>query len=87
MVEFKNKEEIKGWLVDMENQITLLKANLVCEERKCMVVKSSTSGFVYRSDALSNLKSIKDCADMVSRYLADDKPPKPCEPPIVREKL
>lgn len=68
-MEFKNEKMIKEWIVNLENHVTLLKANLICEKRQCSIMEKTTDGFVYKDDAKQAIQSIKDSAEMISQYL------------------
>jgi len=70
MIEFKDEDMINEWLVDLENYVTLLKANIECNKRKCTVVASNTDGFVYKDDIRNAVTNIRSCASMVGRYAA-----------------
>ncbi len=69
MIDFKNEKNINEWMVDLENHVTLLKANLECDKRKCTVVEKTTSGFIFKKNILDATESIKNCASMVEQYL------------------
>lgn len=69
MITFKNKKAINEWMVSLENNLTLLKARLVCEENQCKIVDYNTDGFKHKEKAIQNAKSVKDCADMIIQYL------------------
>ena len=72
MIPFENKEEIREWLVNLDNNVTLLRARLVCEERQCTVVNKNTDGFEHRSKALEAIEAIRNCASMVQQYLKQE---------------
>jgi hypothetical protein len=69
MIRFKNEEKIASWLVDLENHVTLLKANIECEKRKCSIVESNTDGFIYKTNIAEHSKAIKDCTSMIDQYI------------------
>ena len=69
MISFKNEKQIKEYLVDLENHVTMLKAHLICEKRKCTVVEKTTDGFIHKEKAMEHLECIKDGANMIMGYL------------------
>lgn len=69
MIPFENKEHLSEWLVNLDNHVTLLKANLVCEQRQCTVVEKSTDGFIYKKRALESTEAIRNCASMISQLI------------------
>jgi len=69
MITFKNERQIKEWIVNLENHVTMLKANLVCDKRQCLIVYKTTDGFLYKSQARESINSIRNCASMINQYL------------------
>lgn len=69
MIEFRNKKQIDEWVATLENHVTMLRANLICEERQCRIVHVSTEGFIHRKGAYQALENIKNSASMVKKYL------------------
>ncbi len=69
MIDFKNEKQINEWTVDLENHVTLLKANLECDKRKCTVVEKTTDGFIFKKTIQESTKAIKNCASMIDQYL------------------
>lgn len=69
MISFKNKEQIQEWLVNLDNNVTILKARIACEERQCRIVEKTTDGFEHKTKALEAATAVKNCADMVAQYL------------------
>jgi hypothetical protein len=69
MITFSNEKQIEEWMVDLENHLTLLKANLACDKRKCTVVDKTTDGFAYKHEAKKHIECVRSCASMVGQYL------------------
>ena len=69
MITFENEQQLREWVVCLENHVTMLKANLACEKRQCTVVNKTTDGFRHRAAAIASARSVKNCADMVVQYL------------------
>jgi len=69
MISFKNEEQIKTYLVNLENHVTLLKAHLIYDKRQCTIVEKTTDGFIYKSQAREHVEGVKNCVSMIKQYL------------------
>ena len=73
MIEFTNKDAITEWLVALDNNVTLLKAHIECEERLCSIVDRNTDGFVHRSEAMNHADAVKNIGSMIKHHLEKHK--------------